>query len=1095
VKLTLSNSDTPGHVLDPLSNRVSNRRVRNASLFAAGALIYWALVSLTPFFSGLNITRISPFFVGAAGYFLGFSAGTAASLSAIVIHTLVFNGLGYEGPFAAAQVNPAAHVGILFIGPLAGALRSVTRKLKLEATRRKAAEHELRDTELQFRQMVDTVRGVFWIRTEDPGRMVYVSPTFESVFGIPAKRIENNPNDLLEIVHPDDRPRLEKTLTTPPDDDRQLEYRIVRPDGAERWIRTRTFVSRDENGEVQRITAVSIDTTEGRESRTALQASEGKYRDLVEKIPAIVYISHLDLSLSIQYVSPQIEYLLGYSQNEWMTEPDMFDKLYHPEDAPRVTRELTRCIRKGTRFVADFRMIAKTGTVRWFHSEADIVRNERGEPLFVQGVMHDITLRRYTETLQSGRSAVLEKLAAGASLPDILTTLVESTEELVPNSVCSIALLDREANFVYCGAISSLPAEFVELADRVEPDPDSSCVGRAICTGERVIIDDVRHCSLDETFRERAEAADVRACWVEPIRSTRGEILGALSIYISNTSEPSRQDLALLRSVADLASIAIEQRRTEAALRENEEKLRLNEKRYRQLFEDDLSGDFIATPSGKLITCNDAFVRIFGFESVDDALFVNISSLFPTSAVWDDFVNTLTSEQRMVDYEEELRSKDGKSVYVVANFVGGFDGNGNLMEIKGYLFDITARKRLEEQLIQAQKMEAVGRLAGGIAHDFNNSLTSISGYAELLINKLDADDPLRRYAREVMKAADRAAGLTKRLLAFSRQQMIQPRVIDLNMIVNNMETVLRRTIGEDIELQKKIEAEACVVEADPSLIETVIMNLAINARDAMPDGGELTIRTGVITIDEASRQRTPGIEPGKYVLVTLSDTGVGMDDETKARIFEPFFTTKKHGRGTGLGLSTVYGAVCQSGGHVRVSSHPGSGTTFRLYFPTVEDRKPVATTREMFLGPSQGSETVLVAEDEPAVQRLIKDVLQNKGYRVLSAVDGEEALGVAAAEGGNIDLLITDVVMPRMNGRDLADELRARNPLLKVLYISGYVGKSSVKIAALGPGTSFLSKPFSPEALARKSRLLLDAPPADAGASRRRSRLSHNIPF
>jgi PAS domain S-box-containing protein len=1318
VKLTLSNSDTPDHMPDPLSNHVSNRHVRNAALLAAGALLYWALVSLIPYFSGVNITRITPFFVGAAGYFLGIWAGTGASLAAIVIHTLVFNSLGYEGPFAIAQVKPAAHVGIVLIGPLTGRLRSITLRLQREAAGREAAELELRDSESRLRQIVDTIREAFWIRSADQSRTVYVSPAFESIFGITSDKIENNPRAILEIVHPDDRERLEEKITSIPENDYQLQYRIKRLDGAVRWIQTRAFVVRDEEGKAQRIAGVSMDVTESKHAELALQASEGKYRDLVEKIPAIVYLSHLDLTLPIIYVSPQVEFLLGYSQHEWMSEPDMFGKLYHPDDAHRVKSELARCIRLSKRFVADFRMITKTGAVRWFHAEADIDRDENGEPMFLQGVMYDITQRRYTEATQRGRGTVLEKLAAGASLADVLTTLIKFTEELVLESACAIAVLDHESNVGYYGASDNLPAEIVEIAVHERPSPDSSCIGRAIHAGERAVVADVGQSSLDEKFREWAASTGVRACWAEPIRSSRGEMLGALSIYIKKTVEPSPQDDELLKSVADLASIAIEQRQTEEALRENEEKLRLfvhhnpaavamfddemrylvvsekwhevheldntdiigkshydvlpnlperwkethrrclagaiekndgdrvvrpdgeidwvkwaihpwrrpdgdiggviiftefvteqkwaqkrlkrseeqyrflvehmpdaiteldadgnilfanrvvlgdsiadvigtpiydhlpeqrrdefrhvltdvvkarqprdfsvpiptmdgttwwsnrvvpieengtvvrllvigndvtarksaedalrrSENRYRKLFEDDLSGDFVATPGGNLITCNHAFVRIFGFESVDEALSVNISSLFPTENAWNEFTGLLAVEGRMVDDEEKLRSASGKAVYVVANFVGGFDGEGNLTEIKGYLFDNTARKRLEEQLIQAQKMEAVGRLAGGIAHDFNNSLTSISGYNELLINKLDADSPLYRYAREVMKAADRAAGLTKRLLAFSRQQMIQPKVIDLNTIVNNMETVLRRTIGEDVELETETGADHCVIEADPTLIETVILNLAINARDAMPDGGRLTIHTGVTKLERDDQLNSPGIEPGKYCVISIVDTGVGMDDDTKAGIFEPFFTTKKQGTGTGLGLSTVYGAVRQSGGHVLVSSQPGRGATFRLFFPVVEDRMPASTTREMFLGPSRGSETVLVAEDEPTVQRLIRDVLQNKGYRVLSAGDGDAALEVAAAEGGKIDLLITDVVMPRMNGRELANEIQARNPLLKVLFISGYIGKSSVKIAELGPGTSFLSKPFSSEALARKIRLLLDSPPHD----------------
>jgi PAS domain S-box-containing protein len=1268
VKLTLSNSDNSGRVPDPLANRTSNLKVRNVAFFVGGALLYWVIATLIPYFHGTNMTRLSPFFVGAAGYFLGFRAGAVASLAALVVHTLVFNRHGIEGPFAILHVKPAAHIGIALVGPLTGRLRTITRHLQNEINRRRETEKDLLEVESRFTQIVDNIREAIWIGAADRSHMIYVSPAFEAIFGIPSNIIEKNPRAILDIVHPDDRPELEKTLNTLPQSDFQLKYRINRPDGAVRWIQTRAFVILGKDGKATRIAGISTDVTEQKESVLAHQASEEKYRDLVEKIPAIVYLSSLDLSVPILYVSPQIEFILGYPQRQWMTDPDMFNKLYHPDDAARVTRELKESIGERKRFVADYRMITKNGAVRWFHDEADFIGDEDGKPMFFQGVIHDITQRRYTDAMRLGRSRVLEKLAAGASITEVLTTLVEATEELVPETVCSISIRDRDSGRVHCGAFTSLPAGFIDKIESIDAGTESSCIGQAIDTGERVVIADFEKSELNRKFGELAKSIGMSACWCEPIHSSRGETLGALTVFLKKPAEPTEQDAELLKSAAELAGIAIEQRQTEAALKENEEQLSLfvqhspvavamfdtemrylvasrqwtdvhgvgdrdiigerhydvfpdlperwkqlhrrclsgaietseadrvvrpdgtvdwikwaihpwrrndgeiggiiifseqvteqkvaqdrlkrseeqyrflvehmpdtiteldpdgnvlfanrvvsggsianvigtdvtsrknaedaltlSENRYRKLFEDDLAGVFIATPGGHFITCNPAFVRMFGFESVDDALTFDASTLYPGKEVWDEFLKRIESEGRLVDYEEKLRNKDGKAVYVVANFVGGFDGTGNLTEIKGYLFDNTARKKLEEQLVQAHKMEAVGRLAGGIAHDFNNSLTSISGYNELLLNKLESHSPLHRYAQEVMKASDRAAGLTKRLLAFSRQQMIQPKVIDLNTVVHNMDKVMRRTIGEDIDLETKAGTEDCTLEVDPSLIETIILNLAINARDAMPEGGKLSIQTGKTTVDKVNQHRTPGIDLGRYVVLSVSDTGVGMDRETQARIFEPFFTTKEQGRGTGLGLSTVYGAVRQSGGHVRVSSQPHKGATFTLYFPSIEDRKPVSTRREMFLGPSQGTETVLVAEDEPTVRRLIKDVLENKGYRVLLADDGESALEVVDEKGGDFHLLIADVVMPRMNGRELAAQLRSRYPRLKVLYFSGYIGKASVKIAELGPGTSFLSKPFSSEALARKIRLLLDSPPPGRPASPEAQSSSHGL--
>jgi two-component system, cell cycle sensor histidine kinase and response regulator CckA len=387
--------------------------------------------------------------------------------------------------------------------------------------------------------------------------------------------------------------------------------------------------------------------------------------------------------------------------------------------------------------------------------------------------------------------------------------------------------------------------------------------------------------------------------------------------------------------------------------------------------------------------------------------------------------------------------------------------------------DLTELRALESQYRQAQKMEAVGRLAGGIAHDFNNILTAILGTAEFLADTIEPDSPAGRDLKEIEKAATRAAGLTRQLLAFSRKQILEPQLIDVNDLVRNLETMLRRLIGETVELRTVPAAGLATVRADVGQLEQVLVNLVVNARDAMPSGGRLTIETADVELDSQQVKGRASVTPGRYVLLSVSDTGSGINSETKAHLFEPFFTTKAPGKGTGLGLATVYGIVQQSGGHVWVYSEPALGATFKIYLPYVAGT-PAASPRTPVVEAPDGTETVLVVEDEAEVRRITVRILEAHRYTVLEARDAKEALELAASPN-LIDLLITDVVLPGMNGRELATLLAVSRPDMRVLYVSGYADHAIVQHGNLEAGLAFLQKPFTPNGLARKVREVLDA--------------------
>ena len=385
-----------------------------------------------------------------------------------------------------------------------------------------------------------------------------------------------------------------------------------------------------------------------------------------------------------------------------------------------------------------------------------------------------------------------------------------------------------------------------------------------------------------------------------------------------------------------------------------------------------------------------------------------------------------------------------------------------------------ALRQSEEQLRQAQKIEAVGRLASGVAHDFNNILTVITGHSELLLRQLDADDPRRKNAEQIEKAAYRAAALTRQLLTFSRKQVIEPRVLKLNAIILNIEKMLRRLIGEDIEFCTVLDSAAGHIKADPGQIEQVIMNLAVNARDAMPNGGKLTVTTANTTLDKKHLNNFPDLCAGDYVMLTIADTGTGMSEEVKAHLFEPFFTTKPPGKGTGLGLATCFGIVKQSTGHINVHSELGRGTTFKIYFPQVQSALESPRVRIMPTEATGGNETVLLVEDEPVVRELAVATLREKGYTVVEAVNGEEGLRMARQHDGKIDLVLTDVVMPVMGGKEMADALRTSHPDTKVLFTSGYTEDALGHHGVLRPGILFLQKPYMTATLARKVREVLD---------------------
>jgi PAS domain S-box-containing protein len=532
-----------------------------------------------------------------------------------------------------------------------------------------------------------------------------------------------------------------------------------------------------------------------------------------------------------------------------------------------------------------------------------------------------------------------------------------------------------------------------------------------------------------------------------------------------------------------------------AALRSAQEGLRRSERNFRSLVTNAPYGICRCSATGQVLDANPALLKMLGYSSAKELAGKHLGELYGDVQQWFELADLLCAAAPFKGLMVEWMRKDGTATTVR---VSGRAVSNGAKEKTFELFaeDVTERRALEEQLRQSQKMEAVGRLAGGIAHDFNNLLMVISGYSEFLLDRLGPEPALRGPAQEISSAAGRATSLTRQLLAFSRKQMLAPKILDLNSVVTESMKMLRRVIGEDIELVMNPATRLGTVRADSGQIEQVIMNLAVNARDAMPAGGKLTIETSNVSLDEEYAQSRPPLVPGNYAMLAISDTGAGMNAETQSHIFEPFFTTKGP-KGTGLGLSTVYGIVKQSGGYIWVNSEPGKGTTFRIYLPRVGDAlqpaAPVAAPAEtVAVGP--GTETILLVEDEANLRYLARQFLEKQGYRVIEAADGAVAMQIAVAHERVIHLLLTDVIMPGMNGRELAQRISEIRPNIKILYMSGYTENVIGHNGTLDEGVHLLQKPFTLHELSRRVREVLDARPAIAAEIQAQSAQAAALP-
>ncbi|MFZ3263458.1 MAG: PAS domain S-box protein [Terriglobales bacterium] len=797
-----------------------------------------------------------------------------------------------------------------------------------------------------------------------------------------------------------------------------------------------------------------------------LQIEKAYLEQIIENAPEAITI--VDENSRILRINGEFTRLFGFTAAD--VGGRSLDQLIVPPDRYAETAWISQSVKGSNNLTLETRRKRKDGSlVEVLLSTSPVMLN--GKRIGAYASYRDITEQKRAEELNSAMYAIAARSQSAEDLQQFYAAIHNIVGQLMYTRNFYIAIHDRQSQLL----------SFPYFVDEQDPAPDPKGLGRGLTeyvlrTGEPLL-------ATPAVFEELVKRGEVELIgapsldWLGvPLKSGANSI-GVLVVqsYNENVRFGAR-DREILEFVSQQLATAIEHKRYEEALRRSEA-------RYRSLILSAVFGIYRCTLGGRFLDVNPALIAMLGYGSVEEVLALD--------ARREVYVNPYEIDRLTEEYqrtgslngvEVQWKHKNGHTITVRLNGRAASSPDEPEEVLELIAEDITERRQLEEQFRQAQKMEAVGRLAGGVAHDFNNLLMVINGYTEVLLEQLDPAGDMHQKVQSIQQAADRAATLTRQLLAFSRKQVLELKVVDVNTVIGDMERLLRPLIGENIELVTRLASEAGRTRADAGQLEQVIMNLVVNARDSMPGGGRITIQSSNVTVRQNIGEHR-FIQPGRYSVIAVADTGHGMDKETQSRIFEPFFTTKEKGKGTGLGLSTVYGIVKQSNGYVFAESRIGVGTTFFVYLPCVED-----TIAE--LGPvvppeteRGGCETVLLVEDEESVRELVRVTLVSRGYRVLEAENGECGLRIAEETKAPIDILVTDVVMPGMGGRELAKKLVALRPGTSVLYLSGYTEDAIATQGALSPGTAFLQKPFTLQNLAKKVREVLRSRPLSKSAS------------
>ena len=913
------------------------------------------------------------------------------------------------------------------------------------------------------------------------GRWLRANRALAELLGTSSEGLAGCPAD--GFTHPEDRPadrEAMRLLQAGECASYSAEKRLLRDGEEPIWVlSTVTAVAGDDDASAH-FQVVLQDVTDRKRAELDLRAREERYRLAAAATQDAVW--DWDLLTDRIVWNERAGGIFGYHRSMFAISAAWWYERLHADDRERVVSGMHAAIGSGAaEWTDEYRFRRADGGYTQVRDRATILRDEAGDAVRMVGALLDTSERTRADLLARGQSRLLEQIAAGLDLEAVLERVVRFTEEHGSGLAAGIMLLAPDARELRLAAGASLPAGLRAALAAVPMEPDAGPSAAAAIGRQRVVVADLATDPLAERWRDRLLAHGVKGVWSTPLFATDGVLLGTLEAHYREPRPPEAADLGVVEIASHLAEIAIERGRSQAALARG---TRLLE----QVLDNLPVGVWVLDREGTIMFANPASRAIWGAERdfrLEDAGAYRgwwADSGEPIAPGEWGAVRALREGETALNELVQIEGVDGVQKTVLTSAVPLRSLDGDIVGAIVLNQDVTeqraaqeALRRSEEQLRQAQKMEVVGQLAGGIAHEFNNLLTGILSYSDLVLQELRAGDPIRADLEQIRHAGQRAAALTHQLLAFSRRQVLQPRVLSLNASVAQLDPMLRRVLGSSVVLETELDPGLGYVLADAGQLEQVLVNLVVNARDAMPEGGLVTVRTANLELHAGDEARGNGVRPGAYVTLAVSDDGVGMDVPTQARIFDPFFTTKEQGKGTGLGLSTVYGIVEQSGGHIAVESAPGRGATFTIYLPRHTGPGAATAGQPDRRGLPIGTETLLLVEDEAAVRSSARRLLERHGYTVVEARHGADALRIVEAGERQIDLVITDIVMPEMGGRELVERLRARHPAIKVLFMSGYSERAVTADGVMPSGTGFVEKPFTVEQLMRRTREILDS--------------------
>jgi two-component system cell cycle sensor histidine kinase/response regulator CckA len=954
----------------------------------------------------------------------------------------------------------------------------------VDITARAQAEQALRATMERLAAIVEHEPEC--VKVVDPaGRLVDMNPAGLAMLEVETLA-EVQARPLLDFIVPEHRAAFgELHRRVLGGGSGSLEFEIVGAQGTRRRLETHAVPLRDATGQITALLGITRDITAHRQAEAALRESEERFRLLVDHAPEAIVLLDVETGRFI-HSNPAAERLFGLSAADLARlGPVELSPPVQPDGQPSETkaRAVIAAALAGEKPV--FEWMHRDATGRDIPCEVRLLRMELGGRTIVRGSVLDISERKAAEArihrlnrTYAVLSEINQLIVREADTPALLAGACRIAVEKGGFQMAWIGRTDADGQLKVAAHAGAAPDTLNVLRPLIEgPQPDCAFTFHALRTGERAVCNDIAGDERTRAWREAALTRNYRAIASLPLK-VRSRIAGTFNLYAGEVGFFNEEELHLLDELALDIGFALEVHERELARQQAEAALRASEERFREIAETIQDIFWVTDPAkNRMLYVSPAYERIWGrtrqslYESPRDW----IEAIHPEDR--ERVLHATTTQQTGSRYDVEYRitRPDGQVRWIRDVAFPVRDESGQVVRLVGVARDITERRELAEQLRQAQKMEAIGQLAGGVAHDFNNILAVIMMQAGLTASVAGVSETVRDGLRQIRAAAERAANLTRQLLLFSRRQVMQPRNLDLNEAVTSLAKMLQRIIGEDVRLELHLHPGPLVARADAGMLDQVLMNLAVNARDAMPKGGKLVIETAARTLTESEAAAIPEAVPGRYVALRVTDTGCGIAPEILPRIFEPFFTTKEPGKGTGLGLATVYGIVKQHGGCIRVTSEPGRGTIFEVFLPVHAEAAANSGAAAQPV-PRGGTETILLVEDDPAVRPLTRATLESHGYRVLEAADGVAALELWRKHRDTVALLLTDLVMPSgLSGQQLAARLRAERPQLKVIFTSGYSAEIVGRQLALGAAENFVQKPAAPEHLLETVRRCLDA--------------------